>query len=108
LAKAGYKVEQLIESTSAKQAGKKNPDFRIEGQIFDNYAPTTSNPRNIADTLKTKIQKGQADRFVLNLDDSSVSPEVMRVQLEQWPISGLQEIIIVKNGYVLPFFPFSK
>jgi len=40
------------------------------------------------------------------LNDSKVTIEEMRKQLENHPIAGLKEIIIIKDGKVIPFFPF--
>ena len=101
LARAGYKVEQnpTIRGTT------RNPDYLIEDKVFDCYSPTNSKPRSIATTLEGKIKKGQAERFVLNLEDSKVDMAALRQQLTQYPVAGLQEIIIVKQNKVVPFFP---
>lgn len=104
LAENGYQVKQLPES---KIQGKKNPDFEIEGKFFDNYAPSgKATTARIDSELRKKIAKGQAERFVLNLDDASVSIADMKKQLEDFPIQGLKEIIIVKGGKAIPFYPF--
>lgn len=104
LAENGYRVKQLPES---KIQGKKNPDFEIEGKFFDNYAPSgKATTARIDSELRKKIGKGQAERFVLNLDDASVSIADMKKQLEKFPIQGLKEIIIVKGGKAIPFYPF--
>lgn len=113
LAKVGYDIEQLPDSITGKIQRVKKPDYKIEGETFDHYAPTTSNPRSIATTLEGKITDKktgvmQADRFVLNLDDSNVSLEQMKKQLEDYPLPGLKEIILVKGGEVTLFFPFEK
>lgn len=101
LAKAGYDVEQ-----NPSVPGDKNPDYRIEGQIFDNYAPKTGNARNIADTIEGKVLSGQTDRVVLNLTDSAVDPAKLRAQLRDWPIEGLKEVIVIdKQGNVIHFYP---
>lgn len=106
LAENGYQVKQLPES---KIQGKKNPDFEIEGRTFDNYAPReTADASRIRSTFRDKMKDGQADRFVLNLDDSKVTVEEMKKHLEQYPLAGLKEIIIVKGGKAIPFFPFTK
>ena len=101
LAQAGYRVEQnpVIAGTS------REPDYLIEGRIFDCYAPTSSKPRFIASTLEGKIEKGQAQRFILNLEDSNVDINVLRQQFTQYPVPGLKEIIIIKHGQVQPFIP---
>ncbi|GGU66655.1 hypothetical protein [Lentzea flava] len=101
LAKAGYKVEQ-----NPSVPGDKNPDYRIEGEVFDNVAPTTSNPRNVADRIQRKVDAGQTERVVVNLADSNVSVDAMRAQLRDWPIEGLKEVIVIdKNGNVLHIYP---
>jgi hypothetical protein len=101
LARKGYQVEQ-----NPSTPGDKNPDYRIEGEIFDNYAPTSGNARNIADTIEDKVTSGQADRIVLNLTDSNVDLDRMRAQLRDWPIEGLKEVkVIDKNGNVVDLYP---
>lgn len=101
LARAGYDVEQR---PPALPNGKQ-PDYIIEGQVFDNYAPSGSNPRNIASKIQQKVDSGQTSRNALNLDDSAVPLNDLRQQLKDYPVAGLQEIIVVKNGQVIPFFP---
>lgn len=102
MARSGYQVEQIKPAVG----GGKNPDFRIEGQIFDNYAPKTANPRNIASEIQGKVDSGQTERVVLNLSDSAVDLDKMRAQLRDWPIEGLKEIIMIdKQGNVVHFYP---
>ena len=100
LAQSGYDIEQ-----NPAVPGKKRPDYRIEGKIFDNYAPSNSNPRNIWKEVGKKVSKGQADRIVLNLDDSAVGLDALRTQFAAWPIDGLQEVLVVWNGQVIPLTP---
>jgi hypothetical protein len=101
LAKDGYQVEQ-----SPEVPGAKRPDYRIEGEIFDCYAPTTTNIRNIADRIGDKVADGQADRIVLNLADSPVSLEKLSAQLHDWPIEGLKEVKVIDGqGNVIDFYP---
>ncbi len=101
LAKEGYEVEQ-----SPSVPGAKNPDFRIEGEIFDNVAPTTDSARNIADRINEKVSDEQAKRIVLNLADSAVDLEAMGAQLRDWPIPGLEEVIVIdKQNRVVHLYP---
>jgi hypothetical protein len=101
LADAGYKIEQ-----QPVTAGPKNPDFRIEGKIFDNYAPTTRSPRGVRDGIAAKVEKGQADRIVLNMSDTNVQRFALRQELANKPISGLKEIIMIdKLGNIIHFYP---
>ncbi|WP_051775641.1 CdiA C-terminal domain-containing protein [Paenibacillus tyrfis] len=46
----------------------KNPDFIIERQVFDCYAPESTNLKNILKMLRDKTTD-QARRVVLNLND---------------------------------------
>ena len=105
LSKAGYDVEQLKPNS---KLGVAQPDYKIEGKTFDHYAPTSSNARAIFTTLKDKIDKGQASRFVVNLDNSAVSIEKLTDQFRNWKLEGLEEIILIKGDKVTLFFPFEK
>ncbi len=94
LAKAGYRVQQ-----NPKVEGPKNPDYKINGLIYDNYAPANSIPRSIWTTVKNKVTEGQAPNMVLNLRDSNVHLPSLREQFAQWPIEGFgQAIVIDKFG----------
>ncbi|SEF28809.1 Haemagluttinin repeat-containing protein [Variovorax sp. NFACC28] len=90
LANKGYKVEQ-----NPKVDGPKNPDYKINGEIFDNYAPSTDRPRNAAGEINGKVQKQQADNIVVNLIDSPITPAALREQLTTYPIPGLRKVIII-------------
>jgi hypothetical protein len=57
------------------------------------------------DTIAVKVGKGQTNRIILNLDDSTVSIEKIRNQLTSTVIPGLEEIFIIKNNQLFPFFP---
>ncbi|MGW6918070.1 CdiA C-terminal domain-containing protein [Kitasatospora sp. NPDC054939] len=102
LAKKGYKVEQNPDVPGTT----KNPDYRVEGEVADCYAPTAKNPRSIATGIQKKVDDGQADRIVLNLSDSEVDLAAMRKQLNDWPIDGLKEVTVIdKAGNVVPLYP---
>ena len=99
LARHGYDVER-----GPVTPGPKNPDFRIEGKIFDNYAPTADKARAIWTEIGSKISRGQTERVVLNMDDSPVTLDALREQF-RYPIDGLLEVIVVRGGDVIPLFP---
>lgn len=95
LANNGYKVQQ---NPPALPNGK-NPDYIVNGQVFDNYAPSTGNVRNAARVIEGKVLAGQADNVVVNLADSSITPSALRDQLTNYPITGLNQVIIIdKTG----------
>ncbi len=100
LAKSGYKVEQNPVIPGGNVPGVKHPDYRIGGEYFDNFAPSTSSARNIWTTVEGKVTSGQARRIVLNLDDSKVAMDQLQKQFKEWPINGLEQVLVVKNGQV--------
>jgi hypothetical protein len=89
----GFLVEQ-----NPVVAGSKNPDYLINNQIFDNYAPSTGNVRNMASEIGQKVSKGQTDNVVINLLDSSATAAKVRAQLINYPILGLKEVIIIDRS----------
>jgi hypothetical protein len=94
LANGGFKVEQ-----NPTVVGPKNPDYRINGEVFDNYAPASSSVRNIASNIEEKVIAGQTNNVVVNLADSSATPAALRAQLTNYPVSGLKQVIIIdKSG----------
>jgi hypothetical protein len=95
LANNGYKVQQ----NPPTLPNGKNPDYIINGQVFDSYAPSTGNVRNAARVIEGKVAGGQADNVVVNLTDSSITPSALRDQLTNYPIPGLKQVIIIdKSG----------
>lgn len=101
LAKQGYDVEQTPGTINGK-----NPDFRIEGQVFDNYAPTAKNPRSIWSAVQKKVDAGQTDRVVLNLGDSDADLGALRSQFQDWPMDGLKEVMVIdRAGNVVHLYP---
>ncbi|MFJ3706824.1 putative T7SS-secreted protein [Streptomyces sp. NPDC090053] len=101
LAKAGYDVEQ-----SPGTVNGKNPDFRIEGKVFDNYAPTAKNPRSIWSAVQRKVDSGQTQRVVLNLGDSSADLGALRSQFHDWPVGGLEEVTVIDGeGNIIHLYP---
>lgn len=102
LAQAGYDVEQNPLSPNPP----KKPDYRIEGKIFDNYAPTSSSPRNIWSNTGTKVEEEQTTRVVLNLRGSKVDVPALTKQFQTYPIPKLEEVIIItKDGGISHLLP---
>lgn len=94
LAKSGFHVEQ-----NPTVLGNKDPDYRINGEIFDNYAPKSDSVRNIHSEVKRKVTSGQTTNVVINISDTAVSVPVIQQQLTKWPIMGLDKVIVVdKSG----------
>ncbi len=101
LAKAGYDVEQ-----NPDVPGPKHPDYRVEGRIFDCYAPKTGNLDTVYDKIDEKVSERQADRIVLNLADSQFDPGELSQMLQRKQIRGLKEVIVIdSDGNVIHFYP---
>ncbi len=101
LAKAGFDTEQ-----NPAFAGEKNPDFRIEGRIFDNFAPSFNKTvRNIWSVVEDKVEAEQTRRVILNLDDSNISVQHLRQQFSSWRIEHLEEVIAVRENKIYRIFP---
>lgn len=105
IAKNGYDIEQnpIVNNSS------RNPDYKIEGKIFDCYSPDTNTTvRNIWSTVEDKvITKSQTRRIVLNLDRWTGNINDLTTQFENYAIDDLVEILIVRNGDVFRFYPIS-
>lgn len=103
LAKNGYDIEQnpVVKKTA------KNPDYIIEGEIFDCYSPAeNTKPRNIASTIEEKVVKNnQTKRVVLNLNDWKGDIQILVKQLKDYPIEGLEEVIVVQNEKIQSIYP---
>jgi hypothetical protein len=116
LAQAGYNIEQNPKLSHMDRLSNpwlnpnKKPDFKIEGEIFDCYAPNpNTDARNIVSQIrKGKIEQGQTRRIVLNLEDSRVSLNSIQDALRKEHMPELEEIIVIKDGKVLSWFPFEK
>ena len=96
LAQSGYDVEQ---NPPPLPNGKK-PDYIINGEVFDCYTPSSSNPNQIRKGISRKVRKEQASRIVLNLDESGVSLEDLEQTLTNNKINDLKEMILVTNQEV--------
>jgi hypothetical protein len=97
LAENGYDVVQ-----NPAVSGSKNPDYLLNGDIFDNYAPSTGNVRNIADVISGKVADEQADNVVVNLADSPATPAALQSQMDNYPIPGLKHVIVIdQSGLII-------
>ncbi|MEV3934383.1 hypothetical protein AB0K52_00165 [Glycomyces sp. NPDC049804] len=104
LARAGFDIEQ---NPPPKPNGKE-PDYRIQDEYWDCYAPTGNSPRTIYSQLHDKVREGQAERIILNLDLSGASRDDVRARLERYPIRGLREIKIIEQGEITQFYPWES
>ena len=115
LAENGYKIEQKPQLTNTDRISnpwldaKKKPDFKVEGEIFDAYTPSRGKSAiNIRGEIEAKVNEGQTRRIVLNMDDSTVNLNQLKKTIWEKPISELEQILVVKDGKVVKFFPFGN
>ncbi|WP_127553817.1 hypothetical protein [Actinoplanes sp. OR16] len=103
LSRHGYDVEQ----NPPPKANRAEPDYRIEGEYFDCYAPETDDLDNMRTTFSNKVRR-QADRLILFVDDTPRSVDDIADMLKRKPLAGLKEILVVRDGKVEPFYPFAE
>ncbi|PYE41855.1 hypothetical protein DFQ00_1524, partial [Paenibacillus barcinonensis] len=113
MADQGYDIEMLDEVNGGNGYGIKessNPDFLIEGKVFDCYAPTIeTNVDNILRNI-TKKTKTQAERIVLNLDQfpsekvAEIIQGILRKANPNGDLKNIKELLIVKNGEITRVF----
>lgn len=103
LADAGYKVEQ----NPPPRPNGKEPDYLIEGEYFDCLSPrsTTVDIDNVRDAISKKAKSGQAERIIVNLDDSAFNASDIADVLRRKPPKDLLETIVVKNKVITHVFP---
>ena len=110
-AKNGYHIEQQpkVFPRDGIKPGK-NPDYRIEGEIFDCYTPTAPEigVRKIWDKIRVKVADGQTHRVVINLQKYRWKGSIDKLakELNGWKINGLNEVFVVNvDGAILRIFP---
>ena len=81
------------------------PDLVVDGHRFDVVSPRTGDARQIAVVLEVRVVRGDATRFVLDLDESPVDLQTLRRQLDRFPIPGLETVVVVRGDQALRFFP---
>ncbi len=101
LAAHGYQVEQ----NPGRLPNGKNPDYKIEGEYFDCFSPTSNNIDQVRWGISHKVKSGQTERVILNLDDSLFDPDDIVDILSRKPKQGLKEVIAIKDGKITPIFP---
>ncbi|MFY1703629.1 hypothetical protein ACN28G_18130 [Micromonospora sp. WMMA1923] len=112
LAAKGYRVHQNPTPSSISDAWartgddgdpEKNPDYLIEGYVFDCYSPSARTPtRNIWSQVRNKIDRRQTQRAVVNLKDWQGDLGALQRQFDGWPIDRLKEVVAVTpNGTIV-------
>jgi len=104
LVENGYNVEQnpSIKMTDNVREGAQ-PDYRINGEIFDNYAPNhRAEVEQIRNQISRKVKRRQTYKVILNLDDSEVPiTDIKTMFTIRKPVPNLQQLIIIKKGQLI-------
>jgi hypothetical protein len=72
--------------------------MQIEGRAFDFLAPTTGDVRLLRARLRSKALVEDADRVVVNLDDSTLTAAELEAELRRRPVPGLREVFVLRDG----------
>jgi hypothetical protein len=76
LASLGRRVEILPERTIESETGfAKTADFRINGELWDVYSPTTSNLSRIVSKVAAKAAQVKGGGVIIDLSGTSVTVE---------------------------------
>jgi len=108
LAERGYQIQQNPTRAEVAQARLdggdmghpgKDPDYLVEGRVFDCYSPIKPDKavRGIWTEVKTKVDDGQTQRIVVNLEDWRGDLPALKKQFADWPIPGLKEVKAVTH-----------
>ena len=117
LANKGYEIKMLNEVNGGNGHGIKatsNPDFLIEGKVFDCYSPTPNTKTdNVLRTITNKT-KTQAERIVLNVDNFppekilEITEGIQRKANPNGDLKNLKELLIVNDGKITRVFGEEK
>lgn len=113
LADNGYDIEMLDEIDGGNGHGiaeGSNPDFLIEGNVFDCYAPKPDGKiQSIIKEIAGKTKK-QSGRIVLNIDNfpnekvTEIIETILRKANPNGDLKRLEELILVKDGKITRVF----
>ena len=76
---------------------------------MDCYTPqSTASVRNIWDNIRSKVERGQADGVVLNLESRTDMSEIIEFLTNgDIGIQGIRTIIVVKDGKAVVIYPIA-
>ena len=101
LARRGFRVEQLPEGTVGPLGG--SPDYKVNGRLWDCYAPGKTTLDNIRTTISGKVRR-QAPRVILNIGDLKTHTlEDIAQRLRSAPVKGLEELWALDGDELLEF-----
>lgn len=116
LADQGHRIRQNPTADEVAQArldtgdvgrASSRPDYLIEGRVFDCYAPKErTSARNIWAVARRKVESGQTQRLVVDLEDWRGDLSALRVQFKDWPVDTLKEVkVIMPDRQIIQIIP---
>jgi hypothetical protein len=80
-----------------------DPDYLLEGRVFDCYSPTPDKPvRGVWWQTEDKVVKEQTQRVVLDLMFWRGDLGALQKQFDDWPIKDLKEVkAVLPNGEIV-------
>ncbi|MEU5903752.1 hypothetical protein ACLQ24_25065 [Micromonospora sp. DT4] len=81
----------------------KEPDYLIEGHVFDCYSPTPAKAtRGVWTEVSGKVASQQTQRIMLNLQDWRGDLGALQKQFDDWPIHHLKELTaLTRSGEII-------
>ncbi|WP_248064012.1 WXG100 family type VII secretion target [Paenibacillus silvae] len=117
LADNGYDIKMLDEIDGGNGHGianGSNPDYLIEGNVFDCYGPKPDGKvQSIIKEIAGKTKK-QSERIVLNLDNfpnekvTEIIETILRKANPNGDLKRLEELLLVKDGKITRVFGGEK
>jgi hypothetical protein len=113
LADRAYRIQQSPSAADVARARlesgdvgdtNKEPDYLLEGRVFDCYSPVNpaKNARGIHSEAKKKVEEGQTQRVVVNLESWRGDMSALEKQFAEWPVPGLKEVkVITQDGDIV-------
>ncbi|BCJ52130.1 hypothetical protein Asp14428_36050 [Actinoplanes sp. NBRC 14428] len=116
LANRGYQIRQNPTPDEVAQARRDagdagrstaDPDYLLEGRVFDCYSPKErTSVRNVWSAVEAKVQDGQTQRVVVNLQDWRGDLSALHQQFASWPVENLKEVkAITADGDIIQLIP---
>nr|WP_229830548.1 hypothetical protein [Actinoplanes ianthinogenes] len=116
LAANGYRIQQnpsKAEIAQARQAHgdlgspMKDPDYILEGRVFDCYSPNpATNARNAWSEVRDKGEDGQTQRVVMDLKYWKGDMSMIWRQFRDWPLPKIKEVkMITPDDQIIQIIP---
>lgn len=85
----------------------KNPDYLLEGRVFDCYSPNpATSVRNVWSQVRKKGRSGQTERVVVDLKEWNGDMSAMRKQFEDWTLPRIKEVkLITPDDQIIQIVP---